>query len=79
MKRSALWLSLFLILFSVSLLTYRILRLEYPLVPLFRERRGGCPLTPQFDRMEKKPGSSLLCPSSTWGGPPWKRRFFPEK
>jgi len=33
MKRSALWLSLFLILFSVSLLTYRILRLEYPLVP----------------------------------------------
>jgi len=33
MKRQALWLSLFLILFSVSLLTYRILRLEYPVVP----------------------------------------------
>ena len=33
MKRSALWLSLFLILFSLGLLTYRILRLGYPVVP----------------------------------------------
>jgi hypothetical protein len=33
MKRSALWLSLLLFLFSVSLLTYRILRLGYPVVP----------------------------------------------
>ncbi len=33
MKRSALWLSLFLILFSVGLLTYRVLHLGYPVVP----------------------------------------------
>jgi hypothetical protein len=33
MKRSALWLSLFLFLSSVSLLTYRVLQLGYPVVP----------------------------------------------
>jgi len=33
MKRSALWLSLLLILFSLGLVTYRILRLGHPIIP----------------------------------------------